>query len=46
MMLYVDDLLITGNDIEKIQWIKEELKQTFGMINLGCLQIKVTWCGV
>jgi len=34
-MLYVDDLLITRNDIEKIEWIKEELKQTFEMIDIN-----------
>jgi hypothetical protein len=45
-MLYVDDLLIIGNDIEKIKWIKKEVKQTFEMINFDHLQIKVTWCGV
>jgi hypothetical protein len=34
-MLYVDDLLITRNDIEKIKWSKEELKQTFEMTDVG-----------
>jgi hypothetical protein len=34
-MLYVDDLLITRNDIEKIEWIKEELKQTFEMTDIN-----------
>jgi hypothetical protein len=37
-MLYVDDLLMTGNDIEKIKWIKEEVKQKFEMTDLGHLQ--------
>jgi len=37
-MLYVDDLLMIGNDIEKIKWIKEELKQKFEMTDLGHLQ--------
>jgi hypothetical protein len=34
-MLYVNDLLITKNDIESIKWIKEELKQTFEITHLG-----------
>jgi hypothetical protein len=37
-MLYVDDPVMTRNDIEKIKWIKEELKQTFEMTDLGHLQ--------
>ncbi len=38
MILYVDDLLIIGNDIEKIEWIMEEFKQTLEMTNLNHLQ--------
>jgi hypothetical protein len=35
---YIDDLLITGNDIEKIEWIMEEFKQTFEMTDLSHLE--------
>jgi hypothetical protein len=34
-MLYVDNQLITRNDIEKIEWIKKELKQIFEMTDIG-----------
>ncbi len=37
-MLYVDNQLITRNDIEKIEWIKKELKQIFEMTDIGQLQ--------
>jgi hypothetical protein len=37
-MLYVNDLLITKNDIEKIEWIMEDFKQTF--------EFRSSWHGV
>ncbi len=33
--LYVDDLLIAGNDTAGIVWIKGELRQRFEMKDLG-----------
>ncbi len=38
MMLYINDLLITKNDIEKIECIMEEFKQTF--------EFRSSWHGV
>lgn len=35
MVVYVDDLLITGNDLIKISRLKEALKQRFEMTDLG-----------
>jgi hypothetical protein len=45
-MLYVDDLLIIRNDIEKIKWIMEEFKQTFDMTDLSHLQFKIFSLGI
>ncbi len=33
--LYVDDLMIAGNDTVAIVWIKGELRQRFEMMDLG-----------
>jgi hypothetical protein len=34
-MLYVDDLIITRNFEEKIDWLKEQLVRQFKMTDLG-----------
>lgn len=36
-VVYVDDLMITGNNDEYISSIKKELKKVFAMIDLGLL---------
>ncbi|KAL3686034.1 hypothetical protein R1sor_004056 [Riccia sorocarpa] len=38
IVLYVDDLLITGNHTEKINWLKGQLKLQFEMTDLGLMQ--------
>jgi len=35
LILYVDDLFITGNDSKRITWIKNQLHQEFEMTDLG-----------
>ena len=44
--LYVDDLLIAGNDSKAIAWIKGELRKRFEMKDLGearvCLGLEIT----
>ena len=37
LVIYVDDLMITGNNDEYISSIKKELKKVFDMTNLGLL---------
>jgi hypothetical protein len=37
LILYVDDLLITGNHLTKITWLQEALQQRFRMSYLGLL---------
>jgi len=37
IVLYVDDLLITGNDVSMISDLKKELQMNFEMIDLGLL---------
>ena len=37
IVLYVDDLIITGNQLISIQKLKENLKNEFEMTNLGLL---------
>ena len=37
--LYVDDLLIAGNDMSAISWIKGELRKLFEMKDLGESQV-------
>ena len=39
LVVYVDDLLITGNSDDYIVFIKKELKKGFDMTDLGLLQI-------
>ena len=38
IVLYVDDLIITGNKLISIQKLKENLKNEFEMTDLGLLQ--------
>lgn len=38
VMLYVDDLLITGSSSKMVKWIKHFLQQTFDMTDLGQIQ--------
>ncbi len=44
--LYVDDLLIAGNEYRSIAWIKGELRKRFEMKDLGearvCLGLEIT----
>lgn len=44
--LYVDDLLLAGNDISGIKWMKNELNKRFEMKDLGeaklCLGLEIT----
>ncbi len=35
LTVYVDDLLITGTDTEKIDWLKQEIKKTYEIKDLG-----------
>lgn len=35
--LYVDDLMVTGNDEQKISDFKSELRESFDMSDLGLL---------
>ena len=35
--VYVDDLIITGNDAREIEWFKIEMKDRFEMSDLGLL---------
>ncbi|GKV15765.1 hypothetical protein SLEP1_g26517 [Rubroshorea leprosula] len=35
LLLYVDDMLILGQDVEKICMLKEELSKSFDMKDLG-----------
>jgi hypothetical protein len=37
LILYVDDLLITGNHDSKTQWFTTQLEDTFEMSNSGNL---------
>jgi hypothetical protein len=37
LILYLDDLLFIGDPEEKINWLKEQLKVRFEMIDLGLL---------
>ncbi len=44
--LYVDDLLIAGDDMSGISWIKGELSKRFEMKDMGeakvCLGLEIT----
>jgi hypothetical protein len=35
LVLYVDDLFITGGDTKRITWLKQELQNQFDMTDLG-----------
>ena len=37
LILYVDDLYMTGDHVEKINWLREEIKKQFSMTDLGIL---------
>ncbi len=37
LILYLDDLLFVGDDEKKMNWLKEQLKARFEMIDLGLL---------
>jgi hypothetical protein len=37
LILYLDDLLFIGDDEKKMNWLKEQLKVRFEMIDLGLL---------
>ena len=39
MILYVDDLIITGNEASMIEGLKEDLKRSFEMSDLGLLHL-------
>ena len=38
MLVYVDDLIITGNNLEAIRKIKSQLKEKFDIKDLGYLK--------
>jgi hypothetical protein len=38
-LLYVNDLLVTGDDRDQINQVEKELKQTFEMIDLGDVKL-------
>ena len=35
LLLYVDDMLIVGQDVDMIQKLKRQLSKMFGMMDLG-----------
>jgi len=35
LLLYVNDLLIFGNYVQKIDWIKKQLQKKFDMLDFG-----------
>jgi hypothetical protein len=35
--MYVDDLHMIGDYVEKINWLREEIKKQFSMTDLGIL---------
>ena len=37
LILYVDDLYMTGDHVEKINWMREEIKKQFSLTDLGIL---------
>jgi hypothetical protein len=37
IVLYVDNLFVTGNDLPKIQWLKTQLMTRFKMTDLGLI---------
>lgn len=45
MILYVDDLLITGNDSVMISYLKKDLQMNFEMTDLGLLHFWEWKCG-
>ncbi|GAU29576.1 hypothetical protein TSUD_153260 [Trifolium subterraneum] len=38
LLVYVDDIVLTGNNMEEINYVKEELHKTFGIKDLGILK--------
>jgi uncharacterized membrane protein YhfC len=41
LLLYVNDILITSNYVQKIDWIKKQLQKKFNMLDLGQMKYHI-----